>query len=343
MSVGNLGESMDQYDANESDYFQIIKNNITPLDLFIISRLNDGLTLAEVADLTKKEFDIANPKKTVEERIKKLLSEDRPEKKVIIQTNPQYIIDPTKLHTTMSFIFIKANIDSSKQNNLDIGTQNVFDTIITLNNTPRFGKPIKQLFTTTGWMYDYVGIVYENDIGRLHALRNHLINEGIAKAVDLVPINIGRGFLFNPVAIPDYKNVKQFLVNYHDRMNMMMDELKKNDVNATKTMRFFSKDEYGLTVLAGKNKGEIYPIDVAELKIGRYQDNDIIIQDIAVSRRHARISKVGNQYILTDQSTNGSYVNDTQIIYDEIKLHEGDIIKIGKNEFKFTRLGTDKE
>jgi len=337
-----MGESMDQYDTNESNYFQIIKNNITPLDLFIISRLNEGSSLSEIADLAKKEFNITDAKKTIEQRFKKLLSEDRPEKKVILNSNPQYITDPTKLYTSISLIFIKANITSSEQTNLDIGTQNVFETIININNTPRFSRPIKQLFTTTGWMYDYVGIVYENDMDRLHGLRNHLINEGIAKTIDIVPIDNKRGSLFNPISVPDHKNLKQFLVNYHDRMNNMMDELKKNDVNATKTMRFFSKDDYALKVLNGKNKGEIYPIDVTELKIGRYQDNDIIIQDIAVSRRHARITKMGNKYTLMDQSTNGSIVNDKKIIYDETELHEGDIIKIGKNDFEFKRLGTEK-
>ncbi|GAF80345.1 unnamed protein product, partial [marine sediment metagenome] len=80
---------------------------------------------------------------------------------------------------------------------------------------------------------------------------------------------------------------------------------------------------------------EIYPIDVNELKIGRYHDNDVILQDIAVSRRHAKISKIGNHYMFKDQSTNGSYVNDKQIIYDEVELTNGDIIKIGKNKFKF--------
>ena len=58
----------------------------------------------------------------------------------------------------------------------------------------------------------------------------------------------------------------------------------------------------------------MYPIDVPELKIGRYYDNDIILQDIIVSRRHAKISKIGDKYIYKDQSTNGSYVNKTLLV-----------------------------
>lgn len=329
----------DQIETNESNYFQMIKNNITPLDLFIISKLNEGLSIDDIAELAEKEFDITNAKITIKNRFKKLLSENKPEERIILCEYPKYILDPSKLHNTISLVFIKANIDSSEQKNFDIGIKNVFETIVNLNNKPRFGKPIKQLFTITGWMYDYFGIVYENNIDRFHSFRNYLLNEGIAETVDIIPVDTSRGFLFNPISNPDYRNFKQFLVHYQHRMNQMMNELTKNDVKATKTMRFFDKDEYGLHVIAGKNKGEIYPIDVSELKIGRYQDNDIILQDISVSRRHAVISKIGNKYIFRDKSTNGSYVNETKIIYDEFELNNGDIIKIGKNTFKFENLG----
>lgn len=341
MSVGKMDEKMEQFESKETNYFQIIKNNITPLDLFILSKLNEGYLLDEVVDLAKKEFDIKNPKKTIEERFKKMVSEKNPDQRIILRSKPQFIIDPTKIHNNISLVFIKANVDSSDQKNLDIGVQNVFETIVNLNNKPRFGKPLKQLFTITGWMYDYFGIIYENNIDRFHSFRNHLLNEGIAKTIDIIPVDSERGFLFNPISIPDYKNYKHFLVNYHNRMNLMMDELTKKDVDSTKTMRFFDKEDYGLHAIEGKNKGEIYPIDVAELKIGRYHDNDIILQDISVSRRHAKIEHVGNTFIFKDQSTNGSYVNDKQIIYDEVELKDGDIIKIGKNTFKFEQLNIE--
>lgn len=343
MSVDCMNEKTDQYDTNESNYFQIIKNNVTPLDLFIISKINEGFSIDEVAKLAGKEFDIKNPKKTIEDRFKKLLSENKPEQRIILKSTPQYIINPAKLHNTISLVFIKANVDSSEQKNLDIGIKNVFETIVNLSNKPRFGKPIKQLFTITGWTFDYFGIVYENNTERFHSFRNHLLNEGIAKTVDIVPIDLERGFLFNPISSPDYKNFKHFLIHYHNRIDLMMDELTKNDVKSTKNMRFFDKDDYGLNVIEGKNKGEIYPIDVVELNIGRYHDNDIILQDISVSRRHAKIKKIGNHYVLKDQSTNGSYVNDKQLIYDEVQLKDGDIIKIGKNKFEFQKIGIDKD
>lgn len=333
-----MKEKTNQFDSDESNYFRIIKNNITTLDLFIISKMNEGFSIDEVAKAAEKEFEIQHPKKIIEERFKRLISEEKPEERIILQSIPQYVTNPTKLYTNLLFIFIKANLDSADRTNLEISMENVFDTIINLNNKPHFGKPIKQLFTTPGWMFDYVGIAYVNNIRLFLSFRDHLINEGIVKTVDVVPISMDGGFLFNPLAIPDYHNFKQFLIHYNNRMNAMVNELKTSDVTSMKTMRFFKKDEYGLSSIRGKTKGEVYPMDKTELKIGRYHDNDIILQDIAVSRRHAKIVKIGNQYLFKDQSTNGSYVNGKLLFNSEIELKDNDVITIGKNEFKFQKV-----
>jgi hypothetical protein len=333
-----MNKKTDNYDSPESNYFQIIRNNITPLDLFILSKINEGYSIEDVAKLSEKEFNIKDSEKNVKERFEKLISEDKPEKRIILKSKPQYIINPAKLYNIISLIFIKVNLNASQNKNLNIGIQNIFETIINMNNKPRFGKPIKQLFTTTGWMYDFVGIIYENNIERFQSFRNYLINEGIAKTVDIIPIDINNEFLFNPITSPDFKNFKNFLVHYNNRMNKMINEIKSNNIDSTKTMRFFDKYEFELHVVSGKNKGEVYPIDVNELKIGRYHDNDIIIQDITISRRHAKIIKIGNQYIFKDQSTNGSFINNKHIIYDEVELKNGDVIKIGKNKLQFQKV-----
>lgn len=45
------------------------------------------------------------------------------------------------------------------------------------------------------------------------------------------------------------------------------------------------------------------------LTLGRERGNDLIIEDPKASRRHARIQRRGDQYFLSDQSTNGTYVS----------------------------------
>lgn len=45
-----------------------------------------------------------------------------------------------------------------------------------------------------------------------------------------------------------------------------------------------------------------------KLTIGRAEDNDIVIEATVVSRHHADISMRGDKFILTDRSTNGTYL-----------------------------------
>ena len=73
-----------------------------------------------------------------------------------------------------------------------------------------------------------------------------------------------------------------------------------------------------------------YPFTKENMTMGRADENDIVIDNLAVSGYHARIDKVGNAYILTDlQSTNGTFVNDKKIV--SYKLRHKDKITIGKH------------
>ena len=73
-----------------------------------------------------------------------------------------------------------------------------------------------------------------------------------------------------------------------------------------------------------------YPFTKDSMTIGRNEENDIVIDNLAVSALHARIDKTGETYILTDlQSTNGTFVNDTSIT--SYKLKHKDKITIGKH------------
>lgn len=70
-------------------------------------------------------------------------------------------------------------------------------------------------------------------------------------------------------------------------------------------------------------------------RIGRNHDNDIVIQSDRVSRYHAEIQRQGNQFVIVDQkSRNGVWVNNTKIMAPT-RLHPGDTIRIGRQEFTF--------
>lgn len=71
------------------------------------------------------------------------------------------------------------------------------------------------------------------------------------------------------------------------------------------------------------------------LTIGRRKDNDIVIENLAVSGRHAKIDSVGDTFVLVDlQSKNGSFVNERLVSTHWLK--NGDVISIGKHLLVFS-------
>lgn len=79
-------------------------------------------------------------------------------------------------------------------------------------------------------------------------------------------------------------------------------------------------------------------VGVHPVSIGRLPDNNIVIDNPAVSGRHARVYREGTHYVLEDlKSTNGTFVNDKPIARHT--LLEGDAIVIGKHTLSFTQHG----
>ena len=80
--------------------------------------------------------------------------------------------------------------------------------------------------------------------------------------------------------------------------------------------------------------------DKNEIMIGRNAANDIAIENLAVSKQHARIVKQDEAYYIEDlDSTNGTYLNKISITKKDLK--NNDIIIIGKHslEIHFVKKG----
>ena len=70
------------------------------------------------------------------------------------------------------------------------------------------------------------------------------------------------------------------------------------------------------------------------ITIGRQNDNNIVIENLAVSGHHAKIDSAGDGFVLTDlQSKNGCFVNERLVTSHWLK--HGDIISIGKHTLIF--------
>ena len=70
------------------------------------------------------------------------------------------------------------------------------------------------------------------------------------------------------------------------------------------------------------------------LSIGRANDNDIVLNDFSVSRRHAYLKKEDGAWVIHDnQSTNGVRVNDQAVPAATVK--DGDSVVIGTFVLRF--------
>jgi SARP family transcriptional regulator, regulator of embCAB operon len=81
--------------------------------------------------------------------------------------------------------------------------------------------------------------------------------------------------------------------------------------------------------------GRPYPLSGVTTRIGRLDDNDIVLDDTEVSRHHAVIIDTGTGFMITDvRSTNGVEVQGRRI-QPSATLADGDHIRIGDSEFIF--------
>lgn len=89
-----------------------------------------------------------------------------------------------------------------------------------------------------------------------------------------------------------------------------------------------------LIVLSGPSRGARFLINSDRTTIGRSPENEIFLDDITVSRKHAEILRVEGKYLLKDcGSLNGTYVNGK--IENEATLFDGVELNIGKFKMHF--------
>ena len=85
-----------------------------------------------------------------------------------------------------------------------------------------------------------------------------------------------------------------------------------------------------------------YPFVKDHMTIGRKPENDIQIDNLAVSGHHARIDKAGSRFVLTDLgSTNGTFLKNKRIT--SYTLGHGDNIQIGKHVVVFVTSKSEGE
>jgi diguanylate cyclase (GGDEF)-like protein len=104
--------------------------------------------------------------------------------------------------------------------------------------------------------------------------------------------------------------------------------------------------EWALVRYVGNPIGEVLPLNLAGLSLGRAPENQIRLPEPEVSRHHARLELVSQKglapiVLLSDLgSTNGTFVNGCQVHARNgpVALRHGDVIRMGTHAFKLKHM-----
>ncbi len=116
--------------------------------------------------------------------------------------------------------------------------------------------------------------------------------------------------------------------------------LRRQNKNQVSTVNFPEVKPYAFLITHDEPMVR-YPITRSTCRLGRSKNNEIILRDVSISRRHAEIHRdTGDEFSLIDlNSLNGVFVNGEKI--GRYKLKESDVIEIGDVELRFTLMPTD--
>lgn len=93
---------------------------------------------------------------------------------------------------------------------------------------------------------------------------------------------------------------------------------------------------FSLTILSGGESGQRFVFHQPEITLGRIADNDLVLYDAAVSRRHLVFYYRNHQFILEDLgSSNGTLLNGMPVTQPTV-LCEEDLLDIGSVRFRFS-------
>ena len=96
-----------------------------------------------------------------------------------------------------------------------------------------------------------------------------------------------------------------------------------------------------LLVQKGPNAGARYLLNSDCVTVGRNPDNEIFLDDVTVSRKHAQFLRNGKSFLVQDSgSLNGTYVNGE--LAEKTDLINGDSVQIGKYRLLFMTNGGSK-
>ena len=90
-----------------------------------------------------------------------------------------------------------------------------------------------------------------------------------------------------------------------------------------------------LKVLEGEQRGQSFPVLGDRVTLGRHPQCELVLENVAVSRQHARLLEVGDDFFVEDLgSRNGTFVNDEKV-EGQAPLCHGDRIQLSDVVLQF--------
>ena len=120
----------------------------------------------------------------------------------------------------------------------------------------------------------------------------------------------------------------------HTTMTFTPDDASEDDGVSLADVRI---EGPALVVRSGGGRaGETFALAGERVGIGRSPENEVFLDDVTVSRRHAVLVRRDDGFYIDDEeSLNGTYVNRRRV--ESAKLDDGDEVQIGK--YRLTFLG----
>lgn len=97
-----------------------------------------------------------------------------------------------------------------------------------------------------------------------------------------------------------------------------------------------ASSETRIAYLVDETERKAYPLSKRTISVGRDVGAGIPLRDPAVSRFHADVRSEAGEFVLYSMGSAGTHVNDMRVAAPKL-LAEGDVIRIGSTNFRFTR------
>jgi len=141
---------------------------------------------------------------------------------------------------------------------------------------------------------------------------------------------IVEGDLNNPLKVELPSFGKEILTENKDKTQIFRGKSEKETITQTRKLIGW------IYTFTNNPSGKFFVIYEGKNNIGTDSNNDIVLTDKKVSGEHCRIifrTKSNYLFIKDCGSTNGTWINEEDIMDEQTKLKDGDTIVVGETKF----------